>query len=384
MQRRSRTIRPNAPIDPPSEVIYTFLILLVVLLAAPSTSVRAQDAETVWFKGNTHVHTEISGHADSSPEYVARWYLDRGYHFLILSEHNHFIDPDSVELPRNRRKDFILIPGEEVTGHKVIHTTAMNTGGLVDWRADHEHKHQIIQSHVDSTIKAGGTPILNHPNFQWAVRAEDMRPVKRLHHFELYNGHPAVHNFGDSTRASTEAIWDELLSDGMLIYGVSSDDAHQFRRWGTGVSNPGRGWVMVKAPELTAAAITRAMRGGHFYATSGVILDRVTRGRTYEVSVDLEATRKEMGSPYLTGRHLEDGTPGYIIQFIGPGGRILTEVDAVEASIQVTDDLSYVRARVVFRRLRSGGGYEAFYAWTQPFFTDDRAAPAEEYGNGSR
>ncbi len=363
---------------------WTLSALLLCFAAAfsgaakyPTYSSAAQAPQ--WYKGNTHAHTELSGHGDASPEHVARWYLDRGYNFLILSEHNQFIRPDSVALPEERRSDFILIPGEEVTGHQVIHTTAMNIRGLVDWTAEHEHKHDVIQSHVDSTIQAGGTPILNHPNFRWALTTNDMRPVRRLHLFELYNGHPDVHNFGDSTHISTERMWDELLTDGMLVYGVSSDDAHQFQTWGTDVSNPGRGWVMVRSDSLTPAAITRAMRGGRFYATSGILLDSVQREAEYAVAVDEEGTRREMGSPYLTGHHVEEGPPGFEIQFIGPDGEILESVQGIEASFDVPEDVPYLRAKVIFRRLRSGGGYEAFYAWTQPIFTDERAEMARAF-----
>jgi len=39
-----------------------------------------------WYMGNTHAHTKICGH----------------YNFLILSEHNHFIDPDTVQLPPDK------------------------------------------------------------------------------------------------------------------------------------------------------------------------------------------------------------------------------------------------------------------------------------------
>jgi len=355
------------------------LALLVPVLRGGSPA-AAQKAS--WYKGNTHAHTVLSGHGDTSPEDVAQWYLDRGYHFLILSEHNRFIRPDSVDLPPGRRADFILIPGEEVTGHQVIHTTAMNIRGLVDWTAEHEPKQDVIQSHVDSTIQAGGTPILNHPNFEWALTTGDIRPVERLHLFELHNGHPDVHNFGDSTHVSTERMWDALLTDGMLIYGVSSDDAHQFQTWGTDISNPGRGWVMVRADTLTPASVTRAVRGGRFYATSGVLLEDVRRGRRYAVRVDEEGTRREMGSAYLTGHHVEDGPPGFEIQFIGSGGEILQRVRETEAMFTIPDEEAYVRSRVIFRRLRSGGGYEAFYAWTQPFFTDERAARAREYERG--
>ena len=36
---------------------------------------------TKWYKGNTHVHTTLCGHADSTPDFVAQWYHDRGYNF---------------------------------------------------------------------------------------------------------------------------------------------------------------------------------------------------------------------------------------------------------------------------------------------------------------
>ena len=103
--------------------------------------------DTKWYRGNTHAHTVICGHADSSPEIVTRWYHDHGYNFLILSEHNHFIDPDSVRMPENRRDDFILIPGEEITGPKIVHTTAMNIRNLVSQQLDLEVKSEIIQNH---------------------------------------------------------------------------------------------------------------------------------------------------------------------------------------------------------------------------------------------
>jgi hypothetical protein len=38
------------------------------------------------------------------PNAVAQWYHDRGYNFLILSEHNKFIDPSTVQLKGEVRK----------------------------------------------------------------------------------------------------------------------------------------------------------------------------------------------------------------------------------------------------------------------------------------
>ena len=130
-----------------------------------------------WYRGNTHAHTVICGHADSTPEFVTDWYHSKGYNFLILSEHNHFINPDTVKMPISLRDDFILIPGEEVTGRKIIHTTAMNITKLVDWKSESEQKSDIIQYHVDGTVEAGGHAILNHPNYKYAVGASDIIDV---------------------------------------------------------------------------------------------------------------------------------------------------------------------------------------------------------------
>ena len=352
-------------------------VLVVASLAALAFGCAHDGAR--WYKGNTHAHTVLCGHADSTPEEVATWYLDRGYNFLILSEHNKFIDPASVELPGNRRDDFILIPGEEITGKKTIHTTGMNLDELVDWSHDSEHKSEIIQSHTDGAIAAGGVAILNHPNFGWAVTADDMLPVQRLHMFELFNGHPSVHNAGDAEHMSTEQLWDVLLTEGMAIYGVSSDDVHSLKRWGRDVSNPGRGWVMVRSEALTPDAITSAMQRGRFYATSGVILEavEVTEPRPgyspgyYEVAVDESATARELESDLLLGRRVNHAIEGFRIQWIGPRGDVISDIRTTHSAREVDSGVAYLRCKVTFAR-KIEGGYEEFYAWTQPVFTDGR------------
>jgi hypothetical protein len=355
-------------------------VFAVMFVSARSTTVQAQETKQAplrWYKGNTHVHTVLCGHADSTPAAVTQWYHDRGYNFLCLSEHNQYIDPATVEMPKNKREDFILIPGQEVTGEYIIHTTALNTKSLVDWRQKFAQKSQVIQNHVDGTHGAQGVPILNHPNFRYALNAEDILPVKRLHLFELYNGHPSVNNRGDATHPSTERLWDTLLDAGMVIYGVSSDDAHEFKKWAPNASNPGRGWIMVRANSLTPDAITKAVHSGDFYASSGVILHEVsaTNGR-YRVVIDDKATKRELESPVLFGRTLSTEEiagrkPGYYITFTGPGGKILHTARAKSAEYKFDAKTPYVRCKVSLIR-KKGDALEEFAAWTQPAFSDGR------------
>jgi hypothetical protein len=299
----------------------------------------------------------------------------------VLSEHNVFIDPKTVAFPENARDDFILIPGEEITGQKHIHSTALNIDKFIpfQYKNRYNHQHEIIQSHVHETQKAGGHVILNHPNFKNALGAKDILPVKDLYLFELYNGHPSVNNFGGQGQVSTEDLWDSLLTAGKIVYGVSSDDAHHFKKHGAKISNPGRGWVMVQAPELTPDAITEAMIQGHFYASNGPVLSSVEHNPvSYSVVVDEEATKQQLlNSPYIVGHKIkkERVVPGYQIEFIGlAGGQLKLEKNITSSNFKVVDQV-YVRCKVTYTRVLEDGSGEAFYAWTQPHFYDERKSP---------
>lgn len=338
------------------------------------TGVNSDSKETPierWYRGNTHAHTALSGHGDSSPEDVASWYLEHGYNFLILSEHNRFIDPTKVRLPSPRRSDFILIPGEEVTGKQYIHMTAMNIHRVVPWQFDDEDKSRIVQAHADNIRAAGGLPILNHPSYRKALTTDDLLPVDGLHLFELFNGHMDDHDGGSVSNAPTASLWDSLLSQGMVVYGVASDDSHDFKTFGPyPLSNPGRGWVVVRALELTPDAVTASMDAGHFYSSSGVWLKSINNGHgRYAIEVDVERTQQELSQPgHIGDPQSWKSDDEFVIDFIGSGGEILHTSHSDHATFQMSwTESPYVRAQVTWVK-RTERGLEAFYAWGQPIF----------------
>lgn len=353
------------------------IIIGLILLSACTTIEKEQQLK--WYKGNTHVHTTLCGHADTHPDTVALWYLERDYNFLILSEHNQFIDPESVNLPQNRREDFILIPGEEVTDFIHVHTTAMNIHRVllpqrpielstIENNPYDNFKVYLMQKHTDSIRNAGGIPILNHPNWQSGVSASDIQQVDGLNMIELYNGHPDVNNWGTEKHASMEQKWDSLLTAGRKVYGVSSDDAHHFKNWGVDVSNPGRGWVMVQSELLTPDAITAAMVNGDFYASSGVILKSIHKDKkTYEIEVDVEETLREIESPFVVGYKNEKSEDGFSIEFISDRGEVIRKTQGISAQIDIPEGVLYLRGKITYSRNRSSSS-EQFFAWTQPVF----------------
>jgi len=296
-----------------------------------------------WFKGNTHTHT-LNSDGDSAPEDVARWYREHAYHFLVLSDHNYLTDVAGLNATIGARDQFILIPGEEVTDRfdgRPIHVNGLNVAELVPPQGGSSAA-ETVQRDVDAIRRASGVPHINHPNFQWALSADDLLRVRNDRLFEIFNGHPMVNNVGGGGLPGLEEIWDRLLTAGKLVYGIAVDDAHTFKQpWDPGAARPGRGWVMVRAQALEPAAIVGALERGDFYASTGVELeDYVVTGREVTVTIRQTAWSK------------------YRIQFIGAGGRVLSEVTESPARYVFRGDEPYVRAKV----LESNGQV----AWLQP------------------
>jgi hypothetical protein len=313
-------------------------------------------AGDAWLKGNTHTHTTNSD-GDSPPEVVARWYRDHGYDFLVLSDHNVFTDP--ATLSHLTDSTFLLIPGEEVTSGfqgKPVHVNGLNIPGVIEAR-EAETLVATIQANVDAIREVEGVPHVNHPNFRWAFGAEELAQVEGDRLLEIHNGHPTVHNHGGGGTPGMEEVWDILLTGGKRIYGIAVDDAHHFQgEFAPDRSNPGRGWVGVRAADRNPMAIMTALEAGHFYASTGVELADVVVGeRRLEVHI---APR---------------GDFRYTTVFVGAGGEVLGESEDNPAVFELTRDVGYVRAKVT----DSGGSA----AWTQPAFVaggSGLAASADE------
>ncbi len=296
-----------------------------------------------WFKGNTHTHTTMSD-GDSVPEEVARWYKEKGYRFLVLSDHNIFTDPKTLSSLVD--SSFLLISGEELTSSfqkKPVHVNGLNIPRKLDPQIDTTLL-GTIQKNVDEVRSVKGAPHINHPNFGWAIDQFTLLKVKNNNLLEIFNGHPLVHNVGGGGTPGLEEVWDFLLTSGMRIYGIAVDDAHHFKgEFGPARSNPGKGWVVVRARSLNAQEIIDNLEAGQFYASTGVELEDVA------VEPDRIEVRIRQRSSFK-----------YRTEFIGSGGRVLSVSLENAAVYKLKGDEMYVRAKVS----DSGGSV----AWVQPVF----------------
>ena len=343
--------------------------LLVAFALGAWLPSSAQDNTQVarWYKGELHAHT-INSDGDSPPVDVLAWYKRHGYNFLAITDHNTLTDP--APLDTNPADAFLLLGGEEVTNERFVHVNAIGVSHPIAPQKGATAT-EILQSTVDAIRGAGGLPVINHPNFGWALTPDDMLPVTGAALLEIASGQSSSNHQGDGLVPSTEQMWDELLSAGMRIYAVAVDDAHHFRaEFSIRGANPGRAWVVVKAPALTRDAILSALEDGEFYASTGVTLTEISatpeslsvtiapEGMTYETLVMVAARN---------GRTVPPGASlmkRYRVTFIGESGRVLATSNENPAEYRITGDEGYVRARI-----DDSGGMQA---WTQPVFIDSR------------
>jgi hypothetical protein len=327
-----------------------------------ATTADAARGRERWLKGSTHVHARASGDSSEPVDGVIAWYEDRGYDFIVLTDHNRVSELDAATdttgevTLRDPRAGLIVFSGIELTHNPVgclpagdpsgncrIHVNLLGPTarpiGRIEWAERRSHARldmyraaQVAQSTL------GGIAQINHPQWLWGMTPDLLAELARRGTplVEIANSAFATWNAGDARHPSTESLWDAALAEGVTLWGVASDDAHDYR--GHGKYPPGGGWVVVRA-RRDPRAILAALSAGRFYASNGVVLARaeVERGELV-VAVD----------PAATGRHT--------IDFIENGKR----VESVRRRVarRAVPTVGYVRAVVT----RDDGRR----AWVQP------------------
>lgn len=305
-------------------------ILITALLISPTCRKKEQH----FFKGNTHAHSLWSDGNDF-PEMVIDYYHRNDYDFAVVSDHNTLSEgrkwmsldeinarqvgnqasaiekcearfgPDWItwetvggekgivlkQLESFRdlfeaEGEFLIIQAEELSDFSSsgpVHINALNLEHVIRTPQDRSKSTVEVMRNLLRAVaaqeKAIGRPILthlNHPNYLWAITAEDLAEVVEERFFEVYNGHPLINHMGDETRPGDEMIWDIANTlritkfDAAPLFGVATDDSHTYHG---GTVSPGRGWIQVAAADLTPESLITAMRAGQFYASSGVELE---------------------------------------------------------------------------------------------------------------
>ena len=364
-----------------------------------------------WFKGNLHTHSLWSD-GDDFPEMILQWYKDHGYQFVALSDHNSvaegefwyeikerevrnrtlekYLDKfgDWVEVRREANstyvrlktyeeykakmeipESFTIIRSEEVTSQfekKPVHINVSNIQEKIE-PIKGSSVLDIMQQTINKVREQReqfNIPMfahINHPNFGYGVNVEDMKNLNGERFFEVYNGHPAVHNEGDAFHMDTETMWDLInihyhKKGQPLLLGIATDDSHHYHESSSDLSNTGRGWVMVQSEDLSANNLIEAMEEGQFYASSGVILNQLIESNE---GISLEIQGEEGAEYEISFMSYRKGNSEVVTAKTVKGQR---------ASYQFEPGDIFVRAKITSTALIENPYQvgETKKAWTQP------------------
>lgn len=112
---------------------------------------------------------------------------------------------------------------------------------------------------------------------------------------EIINYNRDSNNFPAGGSRGTEGLWDDLLSKGFQIYGTASDDTHDYLgEFLPSLSYPGKGWIMVRAEELSPQAIRKSLERGDFYLSTGVTLEDVSATQIRKARLTFHKTGEDV------------------------------------------------------------------------------------------
>ncbi len=221
-------------------------------------------------KGGLHCHTTRSD-GNGSPEEVEALHKQNGYDFLAITDHRRYNYRDfAPEL------DLLIIPGMEFDngrsmyfegGRRCFHTVCLGPkkedgNGYIQFEESYKLEpadapdQETYQPYLDEIHANKNLTVYCHP--EWSST-----PAR---YFDKMQGNFAMEiwNTGSATDCDTDkdaAYWDELLGEGIKIYGVATDDGHAMEQHC-------RGWVMVNA-EKDVNSVLKALENGEFYSSCG-------------------------------------------------------------------------------------------------------------------
>ena len=290
-------------------------------------------------KGGLHCHTTRSD-GRGTPEEVIRLHAAKGYDFLALTDHRIY----------NRRNfapetNLTILPGMEVDayltdiahGSRCFHTVCIGPDDETNGFAQDDTVEggsvscqQEYQPYLDQIHQKNNLTIYCHP--EWSgTPARYFDQLQGNFAMEIWNSGSVIENSMDANAA----YWDELLGEGIRIFGVATDDGHS-------MEHHGHGWVMVRSANHVPD-ILQALQQGAFYSTCGPVI------RDFYVDNGVAHLSCE---PCEQIQFLSDAHPTVVFRDNG----------ITDAELDLEGNYGYVRCSIIDADGRR--------AWTNPIFLD--------------
>jgi hypothetical protein len=296
-------------------------------------------AEYSWFKGNLHCHSKYSD-GKLAPEELVELYRQNGWDFLAFTEHelySHWKDLGN--------ESFLIMPGLEIEvgipkPGRCHHLVGVSKSGQAAKHLESRPQAQgkgmaSAQREISRLASEGYLTIYCHP--LWSrVEWEDISELRGHTAIEIYNHGCEV----ESHTGLHLDHWDSFLRRGIKVWGVATDDSHQWLKDYCG------GWIMVNAPRLTVEDVAAAIAAGRFYSSSGPVIT--------DFGLDGDSVYVECSPARAI----------HIVTYEAKGRSFYANREEVVCSAvhRLRGDEIFVRAEVV--------GVDGGTAWTNPIFLD--------------
>ncbi len=331
-----------------------------------------------FYKVNMHTHTTLSD-GKQTPEQIKEWYKSHGYSAVCYTDHEVLLGHEDL-----CDDEFIALHGYEIaikeseqkhTGNfnKAYHFNILakrqdqrympkfyrdnpscagasrqwiNSDGVFDREGDDyidhtEYDLNWINPYLEAIASHGFLITYNHP--MWSLQdATDYAELRNIHAVELING--SCLHMNDNTSVHYQA----LLRHGVRAVAVAGDDNHS-------EASCGKGWTMIKAPELSYGALMEAYENGYCYATEG---------------------------PEIKSLVIKDGkliiktSPAAAVSVFGQGRNVKIKRAEGEPVTEVECNYEPEKFGTYFRiEVRDAAGCKAY---STAYFTDEIAKKAEE------
>ena len=308
-----------------------------------------------WYRGALHCHTTESD-GQPTPQQTVDWHAANDYNFLAITDHNRVTDPASLD-----PQGLCLIPATELTAAGGELGASYHLLGInVPPTTKLPPEHTLAPESVAFLRSVGATVFVAHPYWSGLTAADLLAlygddPQTRAAGMEVYNGAALL----DRQKGDSLAAWDETLARGAQWWGIATDDTH----WGT--LDRGLGWVVVRAPAATPAAIATALDQGQFYASSGPELRQVQVLGEEDGALRIRVETSPCAAIYLLAHGESDCAYNADVIARGEPGATITEATlSVSLPSESTEGGGrpwYVRVQATDWQRRS--------AWSNPIFS---------------
>lgn len=224
-------------------------------------------ADNKMLKGGLHCHTTRSD-GSCTPEETMRLHKENGYDFLAITDHRIYNYTNFAP-----ETGITVIPGMEFDngssipcphGFRTYHTVCIGPtkedgngfGPDEIVSSANAPTQETYQPFLDEIHAKKNLTIYCHPEWS-STPARYFEKLKGNFAMEIWNSGCVIDNDMDKDAA----YWDELLGQGIRIFGVATDDGHP-------IYHHCKGWVMVNA-ENNVRSILNALESGAFYSSTG-------------------------------------------------------------------------------------------------------------------